>query len=383
MQGEEDHLNCPRIKRSALKNLKSGCTHFQSIQTSKKGGIMRKFVAVVLVLLVVAGCTGRSPHLRSCIISLEQLNDPEGALEQCKRAKELEPNNPEVYLWMGKVYCHSHFRKYLEGTNEFDRALEMDRERTMELMKKDDWRRYPYDLFYYNAGIQAYQKEDYATAEKKVRMAIELAPDSSLYHSFLGSILAYEGKEEEAKREFETALKLNPRNPNVHYNLAVYYKKKKDYKSAAKHLAEAAKLDTANTDYLFELGEVYANLEDYKNAEITFAKITKIDPKNKDAWFNLGVTRVKLEKFKEAARAFEKVVEIDSKDADAYLLLGRVYYRMKEYKKALDALTKCLEIDPSKCEAYGWRGEVYRAMGQKKKAASEFAKEQRCMKSKK
>lgn len=338
---------------------------------------MRKFFVPFFILMLL-GCGGRSPHLRSCIISLEQLNDPQSALEQCKRAKELEPQNPEVYLWMGKVYCHSFFRKYIEGTDEFDKALEINRELTMELIKKDDWRRYPYDLFYYNAGIQAYQKEDYKTAERKVRMAIELAPDSSLYYSFLGSILAYQGKEDEAKKVFETALKLNPRNPTVHYNLAVYYRKKNDLRSAAKHLSEAAKLDTTHTDYLFELGEVYAHLDDYKNAEIVFSKITRIEPDNKDAWFDLGVARIKLEKFKEASKAFEKVIEIDPTDSEAYLLLGRVYYRMKEYKKALNVLDECIKIDPSKCDAYGWKGEVYRAMGEKRKAASEFIKEKRC-----
>ena len=58
----------------------------------------------------------------------------------------------------------------------------------------------------------------------------------------LGSVLDDAGKQDEAIAEYKEALKLDPRNASIHYNLSIVYQKKKDMPSAIAELKEATKL---------------------------------------------------------------------------------------------------------------------------------------------
>jgi adenylate cyclase len=61
---------------------------------------------------------------------------------------------------------------------------------------------------------------DFEAADRASRKALELAPDLSEAHTSRGFVLAIVNKYEEAEREFQEALRLNPTSFEAYYNYA-------------------------------------------------------------------------------------------------------------------------------------------------------------------
>jgi Flp pilus assembly protein TadD len=53
------------------------------------------------------------------------------------------------------------------------------------------------------------QKQEYANAQKELKEAITLSPDTAAYHFLLGQVLRREGMKEESQAELTRAAQLN------------------------------------------------------------------------------------------------------------------------------------------------------------------------------
>ena len=96
--------------------------------------------------IYLAGCASKNPYITGGIIDL-QSNRTKDAIEQFQKAIEIEPQNSDGYIWLGKAYADQ--KKYNAACVEFDRALEIDPAKKENLMKEQDY----YWAIYLNAGI--------------------------------------------------------------------------------------------------------------------------------------------------------------------------------------------------------------------------------------
>ena len=88
---------------------------------------------------------------------------------------------------------------------------------------------------------------------------LTLTPRAAKMHNNLGTILAQQGRMDQALVHLKKALQLNPKNPNTHHNLAQVYLSKKDFASAAKHFQETLRLEgPQNADALNNLSWILA-----------------------------------------------------------------------------------------------------------------------------
>jgi len=149
-------------------------------------------------------------------------------LEQCI---ELEPNNPLLYLELGKMHFESdlavakeNFSKAIEKKQDYlpshiQYALVLEREELadeaisyLEQRLND----YPYSFeLRFQVGRFHYNKENYSESINYFMQAIELSPNYSNAIYSLG--LAYEktGKSSLAQEQFEKVLELNPNNEEI------------------------------------------------------------------------------------------------------------------------------------------------------------------------
>lgn len=153
--------------------------------------------------------------------------------------------------------------------------------------------------------------------------------DTPQHHTFAGIKLLDQGKYDDAGREFELALRLDPRFADARTGLALVSAYQANYTAAFDALAEANKLAKSDEEKVFVLvGYIRVNTlshaacirigteckpdEDWlKYAKESFDKAVKIDPKSAAAHYFMGECYLTALDLDAAGRLFAKAVEIN------------------------------------------------------------------------
>ncbi len=102
-------------------------------------------------------------------------------------------------------------------------------------------------------------------------------------HYVKGIALHKEGKLVEAIAEYDKAVLLYPRCPEVHYNRGLAYRAHGDLEQAAVDYTQAIELDPKLTAAYSNRGYVNFKLGDIAGALADFKKVLELDPQNADA----------------------------------------------------------------------------------------------------
>ena len=165
-------------------------------------------------------------------------------------------------------------------------------------------------------------------------------------HLMSGSKFAGEKKYQEAVREYETAVNLDPKNADANLLLGLALANTGDLDRAVQYSLAAAALKPSYSAY-YNLGLIYANQGKYDLAVDAYENAVKLNPQSYQAWHQLGLVYAAALKFDKAIEAYNKVIALNPKFAAAYQGLGSASYwsgdtpgayaqvaRMKELKMA-------------------------------------------------
>jgi len=94
-------------------------------------------------------------------------------------------------------------------------------------------------------GIELADRGWLDEAVKEFQKAIELDPDSAHAHDNLATVYSEKKLYREALAEYLTAIRLEPESATAHYNLGVLLTSQRRYAEAAPHCAEARRLSGA------------------------------------------------------------------------------------------------------------------------------------------
>jgi len=90
----------------------------------------------------------------------------------------------------------------------------------------------PLDTRYIERGLSCYQKGDYNEAIKQFQEALKLNPGKAEIHYNLGLTYQAKGLLNEAVEEYRKALEINPEDAETHNNLGVVYYNQGSYRKA-------------------------------------------------------------------------------------------------------------------------------------------------------
>lgn len=212
--------------------------------------------------------------------SLGNVGDSYSALQQ---ALKLDANNFEACLKMGEIAFYS--KDYDRAMESLSKVTEQDKNNQTALFMKG--------FIYKETG-------DTTNAVYYFRHLIELYPDYEPAYEELGMLYA-QHRNKLGLEYLTTALRLEPKNINVLYGLAMLYQ-------------DAEEADKANEYYV---------------------KILEIDPNYKYAWFNRGYMEMVLyEDYDAAIDFFNKAIECDPEYAQAYYNIGCSYLFKHDEKNA-------------------------------------------------
>ena len=173
---------------------------------------------------------------------------------------------------------------------------------------------------------------------KATTRLIEIGHDSAEFHMIIGKAHAGAGMYDKAMEEFQTAARLNPRLPLVHYFLGTEYRRRNDFERAKQELL----------------------------ADMAIAPDVAYD------YDELGAVCYALDQIPEAERYYKQALRLDASLGTSHYGLAKIYKQQGQFAQALESLRAAGTIDPKSASVYYLRGQVLSAMGRRAEARHEF-----------
>ena len=158
------------------------------------------------------------------------------------------------------------------------------------------------------------------------------APSSYQAHQLNAEALEVQGKWDAAAKEYGLILKKNPRLPGIHFRLARLLLSKPDpspavAEEAKKELQQEIEIDPSNAGAEYVLGELARQDSQWPEAIAHFTRATKLDATFGDAYLGLGVSLISSKQFPEAVQPLETAVKLEPRNPAAHYNLAMAYNR--------------------------------------------------------
>ncbi len=193
-----------------------------------------------------------------------------------------------------------------------------------------------------------------------IRIMKELAEKRKNYadfQHFLGVLYYSTGMIDEAIKQFEEALKINPEYIEAHLNLSIALNEKGDYLKAKEHYEKAKILEKgggriplslrnnlANT--YMKLGDTFFEIGEYEKAREEYERALEIAPYFLDIRTKHAKVLMQLGEIQKAIYSLEEILLLNPKYEEAKLLLGMCYFKKGEKEKAKKCWEEVLMKNP-------------------------------------
>ena len=217
---------------------------------------MKKSISAFVSLgFLLFGCAGpvkdeEAVHLIRVAQKARDSSNPEAALNFYKKAKELDPENGQIYLGIGQVYVDM---KLLDAATEYLKSAEVhgaDPSKVSYLRGK---------VHLLSGRIDLAEKE-FAKFES----------EDSL--NALGAIYDNKGNHEKAQEFYKKVIVKDPNYIDAYNNLGFSLFLEKKYKDAIFYLESACAFPGANVNYRSNLALAYGMSGDMKKAREIYSK---------------------------------------------------------------------------------------------------------------
>jgi len=185
-----------------------------------------------------------------------------------------------------------------------------------------------------------------------------LAPRSALMYQVMAHEAARSGDSTTAIREYREALKINPKLPGLHFELAEMLRSLP--KTAEIRVQAKAEYEAALSENPFDekadlaLARMAEESNAQKLAYDLYVRALKLQPDDSEANYELGKMLAAMGRVEEAKKLLEHAIQIDPTNAAIHFRLSTVYHKMgrnveakheaEQYRKYKDLKDKLLEI---------------------------------------
>ncbi len=263
-----------------------------------------------------------------------------------KRAIEQVPTaNVEAYGFYlrGRQYFHQHRRKNHEYARQmFERAIELDPGYALAYAGVADCCSFLYQ--YFDASQSNLKRADAASLR-----AVELAPGLAEAHASRGLAVSLSGGFEEAKREFETAVRLDPKSFEAAYFYARACVAEGDNESAAKWFEHAVSIRPEDYASHALLATVYSALgrkddaiQGSRRAYDTARKHLDLNPDDPRALYMGAMSLTMLGESEKAREWNRRALAMDPDDPSVLYNIACAFSMEGQLNEAIGALEKAL-----------------------------------------
>jgi tetratricopeptide (TPR) repeat protein len=156
-------------------------------------------------------------------------------------------------------------------------------------------------------ALEAQGKWD--AAEKEYKAILAQNPQLPGIHFLLGRLLlskpdAGPSAGEDAKKEFQAELKIDPSNAGAEYVLGEMARQDSQWDDAIQHFSRATKLDAGFGDAFLGLGSALLSAKRFSDAIPPLQTAVKLEPRNPGAHYNLATALTRAGRREEADKEF-------------------------------------------------------------------------------
>ena len=197
-------------------------------------------------------------------------------------------------------------------------------------------------------------------AEKKLRAAVEHAPNDFDANRNMGEFYLRLGRLREAIPYLERAQKLNPSSYENGYNLSLAYLQVGNLSGSSRQLEALLKIrDTAELHSL--LGEVEDKAGNPAKAAQEYSRAAQMNP-SEDNLINLGIEFARYHALDLAEKVFVGAAKRYPRSARIQVGLGYTYYLLRDYDRARITFIHAAEIAPSNENVYLVMAKAYNSV---------------------
>jgi tetratricopeptide (TPR) repeat protein len=158
------------------------------------------------------------------------------------------------------------------------------------------------------------------------------APKSAQGHELHAESLETNGKWDEAAKEYRLVLQQNPRLPGIHFRLGRLLLSKTnpspaEAEEAKKEMQQELDIDPSNAGAEYVLGAIAKQNQQWDEAIQHFSRAAKLDAGFGDAFVGWGGSLVSMKKFSDAIPPLETAVKLQSGNPAAHYMLAIAYAR--------------------------------------------------------
>jgi tetratricopeptide (TPR) repeat protein len=259
------------------------------------------------------------------------MGEPYSAQKGLEKVTKSQPNNLDAWSLLAKVYDGQ--RDYQNSVTAFKKITDLDPKRA--------------DAFF-GLGQIYIRLQQPAEALAALNQAIEIDPSNKEAFLFLGN--AYEDSREfqKAGDAYEKYLATKTEKPwTVYQRLGISRLNANQFDAAAAALAEALKAQPQDANIGFNLAQAYQKAGRLQEAEETYKKLAEISPKDAGNWYSYILKMYSdAQKLDKAIEAAKKIVELKPSDELSLINLGNMYQQVQKYPEAITAYQQALKIKP-------------------------------------
>jgi len=194
------------------------------------------------------------------------------------------------------------------------------------------------------------------------RAALPVGQFTDVDHNNRGTTYADLQRYDEALRDYDQAIALNPNDATAYYNRGLTYHNLQRYDEALRDYDQAIALNPNDAQAYNNRGNTYHNLQHYDEALRDYDQAITLNPNYAQAYNNRGNTYHNLQRYDEALRDFDQAITLNPNFVQAYYNRGTIYDTLQRYDEALRDFDQAIALNPNLAQAYNNRGNTYTAL---------------------
>src|SRR6516164_7880373 len=267
------------------------------------------------------------------------------AIDEYKKALELDPNNSLIYSEMAETYIRNN--KPREAVDNATKAIQINRD-NIEAHKLLS------SIYLQIIGRANAQKpptvDTINNAIREFEEVVRIDPTEQPSLVMLARLYSIKGDRDKAAGIYKQILGREPGSEEAVTALAKLQMDAGNYKEAADLLEQFVKGHPDSDNALQTLGEAYSNLQEYVKSADAYKRAAELDPDDIEIKKAEAQAMFLADNLDEATKLYQDLAKVAPDDGVSLLRLGQIYRREMKYDLARQYLQKAAQSFPDSLE---------------------------------